>query len=261
MTTRLCRLFWIRQQGFRLRFYRSNLLYVLWKNPHDRDDDVEFFNAFLCKGDVVVDVGANIGNLAIAASIAVGPEGAVYAIEGHPRTFRYLEGNIRLNRAGNIRSYNAAIGARDGVAVLSDKHCDDQNAIIGAGPGVVVPIRRLDSLLQLGNIDLLKIDVEGYELFVLQGAEKILEGTECIYCELSEDNFRNHGYTSRDVIGFLKVHGFEIYKIEERQLLPVFDDFVAESLVNVIALKSIAAFMKRQVVNGRHLLDDGFCNN
>src|SRR5882724_12110661 len=95
--TGLCRLFTIQQRGYHLRFTPSNLAEQLWVKPWSREDALEFFRVYLRPGDKVIDVGANIGDTVLTASISVGSAGCVWAIEPHPQTFRFLKANLALN--------------------------------------------------------------------------------------------------------------------------------------------------------------------
>src|SRR5258708_6567745 len=79
--TGFCRLLIIDQVDYRLRFHPSNLSLNLWINPHHRDEGLAFFKAYLRPGDTVLDVGANIGDTALAASTKAGPGGRVLAFE------------------------------------------------------------------------------------------------------------------------------------------------------------------------------------
>jgi FkbM family methyltransferase len=187
MRTGLCRLLRIPQPGFVLRFYPSSLSAVLWIDPEDRRDDTDLLSNYLRAGDTVIDVGANIGNLALAAAVAVGPRGRVLAFEPHPRVFGYLSGNIALNHAVHVRAYNLALGDRRGATSLSDGRADDQNKVLPGGQGLPVPIERLDEVFDgQSDVSLLKIDVEGYEKYVLWGAEAVLSITACVYFEVSK---------------------------------------------------------------------------
>ena len=68
------------------------------------------------------------------------------------------------------------------------------------------------------RISLLKIDVEGYELFVFKGGEKTLEKTDCIYFEVVERLYQNFGYSSKDVFDFLFKKNFEIFSLENNKI-------------------------------------------
>ena len=67
-------------RGFRVRFYPTSISAALWSNPSSRTEDEDFVWAVLRPGDRYIDAGANIGQLALAASKRVGPEGEVIAI-------------------------------------------------------------------------------------------------------------------------------------------------------------------------------------
>ena len=164
----LCRLLTVPQDGYRIRFHPSSVSASLWLDPRDRAATPAFLSGFLRRGEVVVDVGSNVGTTALAAAVAVGSAGRVHAIEPHPRTFRFLEDNLELNGARNVRAHNVAVGAAEGVVSFSDGLWDDQNRVVD-GRGIQVPVRRLDEVVSEPVVDLLKIDVEGYELKVLDG--------------------------------------------------------------------------------------------
>lgn len=154
-----------------------------------------------------VDVGANVGAHSLIASRIVGNAGHVYSFEPHPRTFRYLRGNLRLNRTRNITAVNCAVGAIPKNAFFTNKRSDDQNKVSGKGTAVLV--RPLDSLIPPGRVRMIKIDTEGFELFALQGGAEVLRRTDRIYIECFDGHFEEHGYSTRDVLAFLRDHGFQ----------------------------------------------------
>src|SRR5262245_50877542 len=98
MLTGACRLLTIQQRGYRLRFNKSNVAMYRWIDPTENDADLAFFRACLKPGDLVVDVGANIGETVLTESLAVGNSGRVIAFEPHPRTFKFLRQNLELNQ-------------------------------------------------------------------------------------------------------------------------------------------------------------------
>src|SRR5206468_1237642 len=96
MLTGACRFFTIHQRGYRLWFHNSNVAMYRWIAPTEQEAELEFFRAYLKPGDIVVDVGANIGETALTESLAVGNSGRVIAFEPHPRTFGFLKENLEL---------------------------------------------------------------------------------------------------------------------------------------------------------------------
>lgn len=243
----LSRLFTIKKEGYKLRFYPSALLGALWVDPHSRYTDEKFLRDYLRPGDVIVDVGANVGTLTLEASVIVGDSGKVFAVEAHPKTFKYLQGNIELNRAKNVCAYNVALGDINGVALFSNTGLDDQNSAITNGDGIEIPIHQLDHLpIDERVIDLLKVDVESYEKFVFQGAQKTLQITECIYFESWEQHFQKYGYTCTDLFEFLNNCGFQLFKrIQEKVIAPIPTDYVSLRNENLIAVRDPEKFVTR----------------
>jgi FkbM family methyltransferase len=194
-------------RGFRIRFYPSSISAALWSDPGSRTEDEDFVWAVLRPGDRYIDAGANIGQLTLAASRRVGPDGEVIAIEAHPEIHSYLAGNVALNRARNVRLLNYALGASAGEVAMTSRRSDDQNFVTEEGD-LRVPMRPLDTLVASGPTRLLKVDVEGCELPVLQGAATLLVRTDIVYCELSTANCRRFGYEPEQVEQVLLEKGF-----------------------------------------------------
>lgn len=123
----------------------------------------------------VADVGANIGYYALLFARAVGPQGAVFCCEPEPDNLVELERTLSWNGFANVRVMPVAVGDRDGEAFLARGVNGKVSANGGPPPpgAVAVPLRRLDTLFPHG-VDLLKVDVEGYEGRVLDGAERLL---------------------------------------------------------------------------------------
>jgi FkbM family methyltransferase len=133
----------------------------------------ELLAPFLGSGAIFVDIGANVGTYALWAARRVGPAGIVIALEPHPRTFAKLEFNRTANGLQNACCLNVAAGPDAGAATL---HFDGGGNIGGASllasqtadrrADVMVAIRPLADILleqKILRIDVIKVDVEGYE--------------------------------------------------------------------------------------------------
>ena len=92
--SRLCYLFYIKQNNFIIRFFPSSVSTTLWFNNFYSFKDYQKISNHLKQGSTFVDVGANIGHLSLFAKTCVGKEGRVIAIEGNPRIFKFLKSNI-----------------------------------------------------------------------------------------------------------------------------------------------------------------------
>ncbi|MBM4131991.1 FkbM family methyltransferase, partial [bacterium] len=142
--------------------------------------------AELRAGDVVLDVGANIGFLTVLAARLVGPAGRVVAFEPVPANARLVRRNAALNGQRQVQVVEAAAGDHDGTATLVLARHAGGAALQGAARppdacgALSVPIVTLDAWLAghgaslPGPVRLVKIDVEGAEAAVLRGAAALL---------------------------------------------------------------------------------------
>ncbi len=223
-STGLCTRFSVSLEGFRLRFFPTSMSKALWINPHHYDEELTFYKDYLREGDLVLDVGANIGMIALLSAQKTGKNGKVWTIEGDPRTYERLCKNIALNAhlAPRITPLHYALGEEPGrVSMLSHKGDDSQNRVNPETSGGDVPMETLDRLFPEetfpGPLDLLKIDVEGFELPVLRGGTNLLRRTRCVLFEISRENYRHYGYTTRDVAAFFKEQNFLLFRMLPRE--------------------------------------------
>ena len=240
----LSRLFIIRLEDYDLRFYPTNTSANLWINPASRFHDLSLFKDYCRPGDVAVDVGANIGEVSIVFSRRVGDGGRVFAFEPHPRIYRYLSGNLALNRCENVTARNLALGSAPARVSLSDEKQDDMTRVVSSG-AITVQCSTLDAELPPEPIAFLKVDVEGSELSVLKGAPGMLARTACVNCELIDEHCRRGGYEMADVIAFLQRSGFSTFVASRQRLIPVGDGFAETGAHELVAVRDVAEFIRR----------------
>lgn len=140
--------------------------------------ETEVFRQFLRPGDVAIEGGANIGAHTVYLSELVGPTGRIYAFEPQRIVFQTLCANLALNSRTNTFCRQEALGDAPGSLVVPPLNYDAENNFGGLSlgqftQGETVPVVTLDSL-GLTKCRLLKLDVEGMELVVLRGAERLL---------------------------------------------------------------------------------------
>ncbi|MGF7209667.1 FkbM family methyltransferase [Skermanella aerolata] len=220
--TGLCRRFTIRKDGYSLRFFPSSVSCAYWIDPDARVEDERVVTRMLDPGGTYVDVGANVGTLAAAAAMKVGPSGRVVAVEANPTIAGFLRENMLLNGFGHVQVHNRAVGSVPGTIRISQRRADDMNFVSAGtdGDGVTVEMTTLDDLAGgLGTIDLLKIDVEGFEKFVLEGAAKTLSVARNVYIELFDENFARYGYGSREILCRLEAAGFTCFVVGQDDVL------------------------------------------
>lgn len=185
-------------------------------------ETVEVFRSVLEPGMIVVDAGAHVGQYAVIASPLVGPAGSVHAFEPDPDTFRQLVANVRLNGCDNVACHEAALGREPGAARL---HLADVSNVGGnslrptvctRGRSRDVRVETLDGYAAargLSRLDVLKADVEGAELLVLEGGADLIErGRPLMILEFSI-NVGAFGYTEGHLRERLAGWGYRLFAV------------------------------------------------
>jgi FkbM family methyltransferase len=155
------------------------------------------------KGMRCLDVGSNIGFYSVRMAAAVGESGKVYSFEPDPFNYSLLLKNRAENRMENIiTTFKVACGHEDREVLLRrDSHPSNfagahvSEEATKPGQDTAVSLRRVDGLIPVGDhIDLIKIDIEGYELFALRGMQRIVsERRPVIVCEFNTVALNRHG--------------------------------------------------------------------
>lgn len=167
-------------------------------------------------GEVIVDVGAGIGDEAVVFSRMVGQAGHIYAIEAHPHTFRCLQKTIERSGLTNVTAIQCAIADAPGTLLIEDSDAQNHishSVVKSSDRGIEVPAYSLDGFVEklgLDRIDLLKMNIEGAERLAVRGmsASHPMIGHFAISCHdfvadrdgPAADDLR----TREDILAFLK---------------------------------------------------------
>lgn len=135
------------------------------------------------RGGVFVDVGSNIGGY----SVRLSKKSRVYAFEPHPKNYSLLTLNLKLNHRNEVYSYSCAVSNKtsDDVYLYTSKYTGCHSIVINAKEGQikVKTVKIDDILIDEKNIDFIKIDAEGAEPYILQGAKNTLLRTKFVIFE------------------------------------------------------------------------------
>jgi FkbM family methyltransferase len=149
----------------------------LWLGSYE-PEKMTLAASLLNPGDVVFDIGANVGIYTLLFSAAVGPTGRVVAFEPWPPSLHYLRQHLSLNKVANASVVGSAVGRESGRVMLTAGEHSATVAVSSDGD-IEVDAIRLDDFVEATTIepDLIKIDVEGSEIAVLNGALATLRNT------------------------------------------------------------------------------------
>lgn len=221
--------------------------------------EVEFMRQSLKPGDVFFDVGANGGLFTVIAAKQVGANGHVYAFEPGSRELKLLRHNIAINNLTNVTVIESALSNKKGKTQFAV--CDDgaMNSLAKTEhpsqrikSWQIVEITTVDEVVKeigIPKIDFIKIDVEGAEKLVFEGAKTILcsEVITKILFEASDLNALSFGYSTKQLIAELISLGFSVHYLHETGLLMTaseYDSRFGSKIYNFVAFKQPASIKK-----------------
>jgi FkbM family methyltransferase len=166
-------------------------------------------------GDVIADVGAFVGLYTVALAKRVGEKGRVFAFEPDPENHSALRAHVELNGVGvGVHLVRAAVGNVEGRVPFAAGGASESAIGAPARSGATeVDCVRLDNFQPMPRLDILKIDVEGYEERVLQGAAALFaedrRRPRIIFVEVHPYAWADLGTTSESLLGLLASYGYE----------------------------------------------------
>jgi|SRR5579859_372646 len=207
---------WVNGARFFARSGETGLTKNIYTGLHEFAD-MAYVLHVLRYSDLFVDVGSNVGSYTLLACRAVGAAGC--AIEPIPHTYTRLQENIRLNHLeNNVLCLNVGIGRAPGT-IRFTAGLDAFNHVLADGENdpqaIDVEVFTLDSILKDRRPSLMKIDVEGYETAVLEGAAATLrkESLHSVLMELRGCGAR-YSYEESRIPLIMREHGFASYTYE-----------------------------------------------
>ncbi len=212
----------------------------------------EFYalDKILKQGMTFIDAGANIGLYTLFASKKVGEQGIVVAIEPSSREFQRLKINVEMNALSNVRLVQVAVShcPRQARLLVAAEEHSGHNTLGNFGYESVVQeseewvrVERLDDIAKqerLDRIDVIKMDIEGAELFALQGAtDTLAQFHPIVLLELSDRTLGHQECRSEQIWEFLTEGGYRIYTFDRGTGLPVpaqqRENFESENIIAV----------------------------
>jgi FkbM family methyltransferase len=214
---------------------------VLWGfvGEHERDAAFQLSLSLVRHGDVVLDVGANIGLWTLSAARRAGSR-HVHAFEPVPQLYQALVRHLELNQLSEVQCRQLALADRSGTTTFfMATHGNSGGSGLASRPGVEEPVEvtlaTLDQYCEeqrLGQVDFMKVDVEGAETLVFSGGRCILGATyaPAIMFESHAANVALFGRTQSEVRQQLESLGYQIFRFDGKLLLRVVTDELNEDL-------------------------------
>jgi FkbM family methyltransferase len=212
--------------------------------PHDRPNmlclvkraaDVADFRViplFVKPGDIAFDIGAHVGTYSVLLSRLCTATGRVWAFEPAPDTYWRLRETLALNRCSNVVALESAVSDIDGTARINlfDPQFSEWNSLaspcftapdgtrVSPHESLDVPALTLDEFCaaeKIARVNFLKVDVEGFEVSVFRGAERLLRRrcVDYICFEISQTPLRAAGLEPREVFGALGERGYSSFRL------------------------------------------------
>ncbi len=175
-----------------------------------------FIKHFVEEGEVVIDVGAQVGLISVLLGKTVGTSGRIFAFEPNPYNFEILHLALVDNHLNNLTCIQRAVGKQDGSAEFAQIIPAGFMRIDGgrAREGVELPVTALDTFARENNIErisMIKIDIDGPDMDVLLGARQLIEREHPLISIEMSKYWADFGYTSHDLFAFLGQFDYAVY--------------------------------------------------
>jgi FkbM family methyltransferase len=175
------------------------------------------------KNYIVIDIGANIGWYTLTFAKIVGNDGKIFSFEPEPTNFALLKKNIEINGYKNVILEQKAISDKTGeIKLYLSGYNNGDHRIYDSRDGrqfIKIESIQLDEYFKdyKGNIDFIKIDIQGAEGRALKGGLNLLKKTKKIITEFWPFGLYNSGMEPKEYLVFLLSLGFKLYEINEQE--------------------------------------------
>lgn len=202
-------------------------------------DDMNFLLRYLKRGDAFIDVGANVGIYSILAAVEL--DCTVHSFEPDPKTYKELEYNITINNISNNYSYCLGLSHTNESLFLTSNKGAANHVTDDPSNSTKISLRALDSFRI--DAEFIKIDVEGFEFFVIKGGLNTISKVNVILIELKGHGTK-YGIDEVEIHRMLRDMGFSpfCYLPHENRL-----QSIVNSEENYIYIRDIERAQKRLI--------------
>jgi len=190
----------------------------------------KIFKKELTERTKLMDIGANIGYYTLITASIIGYLGKVYAIEPEKRNFEILKKNVKLNFYRNVELYNLAIGDKNEERFLAKSGCSNLHRVAKMSDYKKMNKKRIgvvtaDEFLRNKTVNFIKMDVEGFEYYIIKGMSKTLSKNTKLkmFIEVHPENIRNYyGENIETMLEYLASGNFKLKYLITKKIQPSF---------------------------------------
>jgi FkbM family methyltransferase len=198
--------------------------FTIYGNSEERN--MSYLKKIVMPGQIVVDVGANIGIYSVVLAKWVGKQGHVFAFEPAPDNIKLLRKTIKLNQFDNITITQKAISNKPGIASFYLVDGISSHSLMDYGKSIDkidVEVETLDNFFQDYEkpIDFIKIDAEGYDFKVILGMQNIISKTQnlSLFVEFDPKRLIKIGDSPQDLLRFMLNNRFSVKDLITNEMI------------------------------------------
>lgn len=224
---------------------QENVGLDIFVNGVYEEETIDLLRTTIPNGGIYLDLGANIGAILVPLC-KTRPDIQALAVEAAPWIYKYLDHNVSLNQLKNVQLINNALFHEDDKELNffspRDKYGKGSLAPVFSSEPTKVITKRVDTLVSqynLQKVDVIKIDVEGFEHFVFRGAQNLLSNTsapDIIFEFVDWAEEQAMGLAPGAAQQLLKEMGYRLYKMEGNKLIEL-KDILRKGACNLLASK------------------------
>lgn len=191
---------------------------------------IEYYSKLLKKGDVVLDVGANIGIYSLIAGKKIGAKGKVYGFEPADIAFEKFQYHIDLNGLKNIVPIKSGVSNYTGKSEFNICEDDAFNSLGDKPLKEIISKKTIDIVSiddfvlhnNINKVDIIKVDTEGAEFLVFEGAKKTLQKDKpSLFFEYNPEAIEGFDNDSINLINLLRAFGYSLYEFKKGDLVEI----------------------------------------
>ena len=226
---------------------KDNISFDIYVNGIYEKDTIDLLDRLLPAGGYYLDLGANIGAILVPLAKRR-PDIKIIAVEAAPWIFHYLKENVALNHLRNVKLVNKALFDKDGIELdffsPPDKFGKGSLSPVFSREAVKVTTTKVDSLIREFNfpqVDVVKVDVEGFEYFVFKGATEMLASSappKIVFEFVDWAEKQAMGLQPGAAQQYLVEQGYELYILQDEKPVKRIQYILKEGGYNLLATRT-----------------------